>query len=196
MLKVSKKACLIVGIGVFLVAIGILGLSGFQKADEKSQLEKQLAASQTRLQGVKLDSLSSQPAELEKQQNQLMPELALVKAELSHPVSSTNETVSVFDAAKANDLVVTEIATSRPANENVKGVTLSAIMMTAKVEGKLSKMVDFIATLNNHLKASVIKSVEIEVPEVSNADNTTAIISSGDITTATIELVFYTYRGE
>ena len=193
-LKISKKAGLIIGISAFLIATGVLGMAAFQKADEKSRLESQLTSSQARLQGIKLESLSSQPAKLEGQLNQLMPELEQVKAKLSEPISSTNATAAVFDAARTNNLVVTGITSSSPFNESVQGVTLSSISITAKVEGKMSKMVDFIAELNRVLKTSVIKSVEITVPEINNADNITATI--GDNTTANIELVIYTYRGE
>ncbi|MEK7353243.1 MAG: hypothetical protein AABZ77_01890, partial [Chloroflexota bacterium] len=190
----NKKTGLVIGISIFVIALGILGMASFQKADEKSRLEKQFTSSQARLQGIKLESLSSQPAELEKQLSDIIPELERVKAELSQPISSANATAAVFDVAKTHGLAVTEMTSSSSTNETVAGVTLSAISMTAKVEGKASEMVAFITALNSRLKTSVIKSVEITVPEISSTDNSSARV--GDNRTASIELVVYTYRGE
>lgn len=192
-LKLNKKTGLFIGIGILIIVLGSLGMVSSQRLDEQSKLQKQLTTSQTRLQGIHLESLSSQPAELDKQLSQIMPEFEQVKAKLSQPVSSTAAATALFDVAKTYGLVVTGMTSSSPTNESLEGVTLSAMSMTAKVEGNVSKLVSFIAALNSFLKTSVVKSVEITVPEIPTGDNTTA--SSGDNATASIELVVYTYRG-
>ena len=193
-LKLNKKTGLIIGAGAFLISIGFLGMMSFQKADEKSQLESQFTLTQTRLQGIRLESLSAQPEELQNQLDLLSENLTQVKAKLSKPVNSTNTTSDIFDAAKANNLVVTKISTSSPLVEIVQGVLLSSISINAEIEGSVSNMNLFIADLNKSLKPSVIKSVEITVPEKTGS----GIIPgpAGDNTTASIALVIYTYEGE
>ena len=185
-LKLNKRVGLFIGIGIFVIVLSGLGMVSFQKFEEKNKLVQQLSTSQTRLQGIKLESLSSQPAELEKQLNQVTPEFEAVKAKLSQPVSSTAAATALFDTAKSHGLVVTEMTSSSPTNESVAGVTLSAISITAKVEGNLSKIVDFIPALNKLLETSAVKSVDITVPERTNGDNTSA----------SILMVVYAYRGE
>ena len=193
-LKLNKKTGLLIGLVVFVITLGVLGWISFQNLEEKTRLEKQLTTSQTRLQAIKLEPLSSQPADLENQLSQILPEYEAVKAKLSEPVNSTNASAAVFDVAKTYGLTVIEITSSSPTDEQVTGVTLSAISMTARVQGKASKMVSFITALNDFLKTSVFTSVEITVPEIIAADNTT--ISNGDNATANIKMVIYTYQGE
>ncbi len=193
-LKLNKKTGLIIGAGAFLISIGFLGMMSFQKADEKSQLESQFTLTQTRLQGIRLESLSAQPEELQNQLDLLSENLTQVKAKLSKPVNSTNTTSDIFDAAKANNLVVTKISTSSPLVEIVQGVLLSSISINAEIEGSVSNMNLFIADLNKSLKPSVIKSVEITVPEKTGSGIIPA--PAGDNTTASIALVIYTYEGE
>ena len=185
-LTLNKRTWLITGLVIFVLALGALGMVGFQRFDEKSKLEKQLTKSQALLQGIRLESLSSQPAELENQLRQITPEFEAVKAKLSQPISSTAAATALFGTANDHGMVVTEMTSSSPTDESVEGVTLSAMSMTAKVEGKVSKMVDFITALNKILKTSAVTSVEIAVPETTNGDNATV----------SIELVVYTYRGE
>ena len=183
--KLNKKTGIIIGIIIFVIVLGFQGMTISKKLEEQSKIEKQLNTAQTRLQGIHLESLSSQPADLEKQLNQIMPEFEQVKAKLSQPVSSTAAATALFDVAKTYGLVVTAMTSSSPINESLAGVTLSAMSLTAKVEGNVSKLTSFIAALNNLLKTSAVKSVEITIPEMTNGDNATA----------SIELVVYTYRG-
>ena len=185
-LTLSKNVGLVIGAGIFIIAVAGLGMVGFQKLEEKNKLDKQLTSSQTQLQGIQLESLSSQPAELERQLSQLTPEFEAVKANISQPVSSLAAAATLFDVAQNNGLVVIEMTSSSPTNQNLEGVTLSGMLMTAKVEGKVSKMVGFIKALNDLLKTGAVMSVDIAVPETTNGDNATA----------SIELILYNYRGE
>ena len=184
-LKLTKKTGLFIGIGIFVIVLGFLGMASSKKLEEKSKLEKQLNTAQTRLQGIRLESLISQPAELEAQLNLVTPESEQVQARLSQPVSSTSAATALFDAAKTYGLVVTGMTSSSPKNDSLAGVTLSTMSMTVRVEGNVSKLVSFIGSLNSLLKTSVVKSVEIAVPEMTTGNNTSA----------NIELLVYTYRG-
>lgn len=185
-MKLSKTIWIAIAAGIFVIALAALGMVSIRQVDEKNRLETQLTSSQSRLQTLQTESISSQQTALEEQLNQTTPESEAVKAKLSQPVTSTAAATAIFDAAKANNLIVTGMTSSSPADEIVAGVTLSAISMTATVEGNVSKMVGFVTGLNRLLKTSAVKSVEITVPELTNGDNTTA----------SIELVVYTYRGE
>jgi uncharacterized small protein (DUF1192 family)/phosphohistidine swiveling domain-containing protein len=185
-LKVSKKTWLVIGTGIFIIALAALGIVSFRQVHDKNQLNELLVSSQSVLQRNQFESLSSQQTELEERLSQITPEFEAVKAKLSQPVSSTAAASALFDVAKTYGLVVIEMTSSSPTNESVEGVTLSAMSVTAKVEGNMSKIGDFITALNNLLKTSAVKSVEITAPEMTNGDNASA----------SIQLVVYTYRGE
>ena len=193
-LKINKKTGLIAGIVIFLAAAGYLGLTTIQKIDEKTNLQTQLTTSQNKLVGIKLDSLSAQPADLQTELAQLSDNLTNVKTLLSNPITSANATAVLFDAAAKHGLSVSMVTSSDPTNESIQGITLSGITIKAKVEGALPKLVDFVAELNRRLTPSVIKSVEISVPTLSGSANMTASVTEN--TTANIEMVIYAYRGE
>ena len=185
-MNVSKKTWLVIGTGVFIIALVAMGIISFRQVYEKNRLNKLLASSQSVLQRNQLESMSSQQTDLEERLNRTTPEFEAVKAKLSQPVSSTTAAAALFDVTEAYGLVVTEMTSSSQTNGSVGGATLSAMSMTARVEGDVSKMADFIAALNNFLKTSAIKSVELTIPETTNGDNASA----------SIQLVIYTYRGE
>lgn len=186
-MKFTKTIWLVIGAGIFIVALAALGMVIFQQVDEKSQLNKQLASSQSQLQSIQREPLSSQQAELEGQLNQAIPKFEALKTKLSQPVSNT--VAALFDAAKTRGLVVTDMTSSSPTNESVPGATLLAMPVSVKVEGSVYQMVNYIAALNNLLKTSAIESVEITVPEQTSGDNASA-------TSAIIQLAIYTYRGD
>ena len=195
LLKLSKKTLLLMGAGVFAIVLVWLGMTSFQQVEEKDKLEKQLTTTQAQLQVIRLEPLSSQRAELEKQLTQTLPELQVAKDKLSQQVSSTAASAAIFDAAKTNGLVVTGMTSTSPANENVEGATLSAMSLTATVQGNASRVGSFIKTLNGTLKTSAVKSVQITVTDVTRSANVTQGITIGDNATASIELVVYAYRG-
>ena len=189
--RINKKVAIYLGIIVLVGAVAVLGTSGSQKLGEKDDLQKELSTAQSKLQSIKLDPLSGKPAELDKQITEISPEIEALRAKLTVPVNSTNATSGIFEVARTHNLAVEVSTSSSPQFENISGVPLSSISLTATVSGRLSRIIDFIAELNSTLKTSAITSVEMEVPVIINADNTTA--TNGENTTAKIGLVVYTY---
>lgn len=183
-MKLRKGTLLIITIGIFvIVAIG-LGMVRSQQVSEQNQLNEQIASAQLRLGEIKLEQLSSRQAELENQLGQATSQSEAVKAVLSQPVGSVAATSILFDIAEAHGLEVTEMTSSGPAIENLKGVTYSVISLTAKVEGDVPNLVNFITKLNSYFTTGVVKSTTITIPEK----------TSGEKASADIQLVVYTYQ--
>jgi hypothetical protein len=86
--------------------------------------------------------------------------------------------------ANSNGLVVTGMTSTSPVNQKLEGVTLSTIQMTATVQGNADKLVNFIVALNNVLKTSTVKLVEITVPAPVTRNSTTSGPVTGDNTTS------------
>lgn len=185
-IKFTKKFWIGIGIGIVIIALAALGMTAFQQVTEKNQLTRKLVSSRSQLQGLQLDSLSAKQAELENRLSQTIPELESLKARLSQPVSSNSTANVLVDAAKTYGLIVTGMTSTSPTAENVEGANLVSISVSVKVEGSVSKLVNYASALNNLLKTSAITSVEITVPETTNVDKASA----------TIQLVIYTYRGD
>jgi hypothetical protein len=161
----NKKTILIIGTLLFIIALVGLGTNASQQMDKQKKLTDQLAVSQTKLQAIHLETLTSQKSELENQKNQPHPEFELVEAKFARQLNSTTVTAALFELAGSNGLVITGMTSSSPVNEKVEGVNLSTITLTAIVQGNADKLVNYIVALNKVLKTSTVKSVEITVPE-------------------------------
>lgn len=185
-MKLTKKFWVVIGTGVFIIALAALGTVVFQQVNEKSQLDKQLVSSQSKSQGLQLESLSSQRAGLENRLNQTKPEFESLKTQLSQPIGSSSTAAILFDGAKTYGLVVTSMTSTSPTDVNVKGAALVSMSVSIKVEGNVSKLVKYIAELNNLLKTSTITSLEMTFPKITSTDNASA----------TIQMVIYAYGGE
>lgn len=195
-LKLSGKTWLLIASGFLVIIVAGLVMVSFQRVDARDDLAKKLAASQAKLQGIHLEPLSAQQADLEKRLSQAAPELDAAKAKLAQPVSSTEAANVIFEAAKTYGLVVTGVTSTSPGAANVEGAALTAMSVTANVQGNASRVGGFIRALNSNLKTGAVTSVEISVPVAAASGNLTAQTSGSDNATASIKLVVYSYRGD
>ncbi|MFC2071712.1 hypothetical protein ACFLUU_03210 [Chloroflexota bacterium] len=175
-LKISKKTGLVIAIGIFVIALGSLFTVYSGQADEKMELNGQLASVQSQLSGIQLEQLSSRQAELEEQLSQATPQFEAVKDILSQPVESVTVTSALFDLAGAYGVKVIEITSPSPTAENLEGVTCSVISLTARVEGGVPNLVGFITKLNSHFTTGIVKAVKITALETASSGNTSADI--------------------
>ncbi|MFC1988394.1 hypothetical protein ACFLVJ_00980 [Chloroflexota bacterium] len=185
-MKTGRKILLVIVVGTFAAILISLGLVLFQLIGEQGKLKEQLALSQSELQGIQLEQLSSQQSQLEAQLSQTTSQFEAGKGMLSEPVSGITSASTIFEIARTYNLVVTEITSPGLAAEELEGALLSTILMTATVQGDVSTLVDFVTTLNSIFTTGVVRSVTITVPEGSGTDNATA----------NVQLAVYTYRGD
>jgi len=184
-LKLSKTTLLVIAVGAFIIISATLGVVFSQQVSEQNQLNEKLVLAKSNLERVRLEKSSSRQAELEGQLSQVTSQFEAVKAIFSQPVGSTAVTGILFDVAEAHGLEVTELSSSGQATESLEGVTCSVISLTAKVEGDILNLVNFVTKLNNHFTTGVVKSIEITIPET----------TSGEKASADIQLVVYTHQG-
>ena len=178
-MKLSKKTGLVIGIGIFVIALAYLFMTYSGRTDEQKQLNEQLASAQSRLSGIRLEQLSSQQAELEKQLSQATSQFEAAKSVFSELAGNTTAISIFFKVAKANGVEVTEVKSPGPAEDTLEGLACWVTPLTAKVKGELPSLVSFFLELNDYLETGVIKS-----------------LTTGENASAEIQLVIYTYRGD
>ena len=186
MLKLSKTTLLVIAVGAFVIISATLGAAYSQRAGELNELNEKLALSQSNLQRVQLDKLSSEQKELEGQLTQATSQLEAVKAVLSQPVGSVAASNTLFSLAKSYELEVTEVTSPGPSSASLEEIACSAISLSARLEGEVPNLVSFVTELNTSLPTGVIKSMTITVPETTSEEK-----ASVDI-----QWVVYTYQGE
>jgi len=185
-LKLSRKVLLVIAAGVFVIILASLGMVAFQSYTEQSELKEQHSQIQSQLQEISLEQLTSQQSELKNQLNQAESQLESVRGILSDSVGSVDGATGIFKIAESYDLLVTEITSPGPDNENLEGVNFQVVSLIAEVNGNVKDLLKFTTDLNKYFTTGVIKTVTITVPDGIDTDNATA----------SVQLVVYTYRGE
>ncbi len=185
-LKLTRTSLLLIVAGVCFVASVALSFVCSQQVQQQSQLKEKLTSAQSNLKGVRLEQLTTQQAELEKQLSQATSQFEAARAIFSELAGNTTAISIFFKVAKDNGMEVTEIKSPGPAEDTLGGATCSVILLNAKVEGNLPNLVSFITNLKSSLVNGVIKSVTITMAEATNGDNASA----------NIQMVIYTYGGE
>ncbi len=185
-MKLSKTSWILLTAGIFIIVFTSLGVVLYQRLNHQSHLEDELKLAQRKLDGVQLESLSRQQADLEARLDEIVSGSEDAKAALSQTVTSTAVSNRLFDIAATYDVTITELSSTGLAPEELEGVGCSALPFTGQVEGDLADIVSFVVRLNNDLTTGVVQSVAITVPETSNGENATASLA----------LVIYTYQGD
>lgn len=185
-MKISKTSWLLIAIGVFIIAMVGLGAVRYQQVNQQNQLSEELALAEMKLNGFQLEQLSDRQGELEEQLSQTISQLEAAKAMLSQPNGSIVTSGILFDIAEAYGVEVTEISSSGPTNGELEGIACSVLPLTARVEGDVPALINFITRLNSDLTTGVVKSAEISIPETTDEEESSA----------NIQLVIYNYQGD
>jgi hypothetical protein len=203
-MNISKTTWLILGIGISIIAIGILGWLYLEQRSEQKTLTDSLAQA-----NVAYPSLVSQRDNLESQLTQSETDLAeavllLSEVELIFPesVESIEYDEEIFDIADDCNLEIIELTASEPGDQAVESVTYSITSFTVVVESDygysdkiiVNNMLKFVDTIANseyftdttHFANATIELVNIQVPQGEEEGEPSA----------TINLVVYGYKGE
>ncbi len=198
-MKLSKTVWLILGIGIFVIAVGSLYMVSSQQAREQEQLNTRLLVTQATLPKVvsEKENRESQLTQLESELTQLEGELTqatslLAESKMSFPesVESIEYDERLFKFADDWDLEIISLTASEPLDEVVEGITFPVTSFEVDVKGELADILDFINAIvadKDFLNATV-ELVNIDAPEPP--------VEEEEKSSATITLVIYGYEGE
>ena len=185
-MTLSKTSWIILTVGISIIAFASLGFARAQQLHERNQLNEELSIAEISISKLKLEQLSSQREELEKQLTESIAQLETTKTILSQPAESIAASSTLFNIAETCGVEITEISSSGLASGDLEGITCSVLPFTVRAEGVISSLMSFIFTLNGDFITGAIETVDI-----SAADNATDGSSS-----ANIQLLIYTYKGD
>lgn len=185
-MKLSKTSWLLLVIGIFIIALTGLGVVRYQQIQEANQLRKELALTGAELNRVQLEPLSSQREELETQLSQVIAQFEAAMATFSQSAGSISTIDILFDIAETHGVEIVELGSSGPVKGDLEGVPCSVLSLEVMAEGVVADLVGFITELNSAFATGVVQSVEIGIPG-----------AIGEVaSSATIQLVIYTYQGD
>ena len=184
-LKLSKTSLLILSAGIFIVVLGTLGVTRSGQMKEKETLSENLSSTSTRLENIEVSNLKVQLTELQEQLQESQEQLTEAKDRLRQTVISVDVTDKLYEIAEYYDVTITIMGTTVIQQMNFSGVNCSVISLNAQVEGTLSAIIDFITGMNNNYTTGFIRTFQIAVGEETD----------GDTSTASINMIVYSYEG-
>lgn len=183
-MKVSKKVLIYIGIGTYIIAIAASGYILFGKLDEQSKVDEELTVAEDNIARTDVDRLSTQISELEGQLAQMTSESDTLMDLMSQDISNIRSSTIVFDVAGKNYVEVIDLNSLSAFSEVLANIPCNVVPLEAIVEGNVEDIVNFVTQLNTALTTGVIKSVNLNIPEV----------DTGVKPTATISLLIYNYQ--
>lgn len=183
-MRLSKASWIIIIGCIVITAFASLGALSWQQIHKRNQLREELILTEEKLNGFQSGQFAYQQETLVMQLNQTLSELQTSRSMFSQPIWSI-ATGTLFDIAQTCNTEIINISSSGLASQELGGVSGSTQTFAITIEGDVLDLVRFITKLNQNLKAGVIKSVEISVPDT---------IGEGK-STADLQLVVYSYEG-
>jgi len=191
-MRLGKKAQIFLAGGIFVVLMASLFMVYSQHNQEQSRLSDELSLVQLALAGFSPEKLSAQQRVLESRLTRTELELGTAKTKLRQSILSIEVTDTLFDVADTHNVEIIGIDSPGVTDEELEGVSLSILSLTAMVEGDVSNLVNFIVELSEEFPTSVDASVEILFPTSVDESEETDV----EKPIASIELRIHTYEGD
>jgi len=194
-MKLSRTFWLILGIGISVIAVGILGWFYLDQRGEQQRLDDNLAVAQRTY-----PTLVSQRDDLENALAQATSLLNAARSGFPDSVDSIRVDEKLFEIA--DDCEITKLTASEPSDEKVEGITYITAPFVVDVKGEVADILDFINTIatDEYFINATIELVDIVVPEPLTEKEKRGLtedeIKEAKKPSATINLVIYGYQGE
>jgi Tfp pilus assembly protein PilO len=161
-MRLSKKVWIIVGIGVFAIALGFLLSTYLEQVEEKQQLSDRLAVAETRL-----PVLVAEREDLEDELTQAESSLDKSLAEFPESIESIEYGEYIFEVADTCNVELASLSFPKPATKEVGPVTYSVVSLSLPVKGAVADIFEFIQVLRTdpRFASTAVKSVTLNVGE-------------------------------
>jgi hypothetical protein len=180
-MKISKPARIFLTSGILVILVASLAVAYFNQTAEQHRLNDELALAQVRLNEypAQLQQISSQRQELESRLAEAESQLQAAEVSLDQSTESIAARDTLLVIARGCNVEVTEFSSERPGSETLEGVPFSALHLTVTVAGDVLSLIDFVYYWTEEYPTGMVESVEI----------------GEEISSATIELLIYSYEG-
>ena len=202
-IKLSKTGWLILSAGVFVVILAGLGVTRSQQMREQNRMNEELSLSETRLDKLDITDMRRQLEDLDQKVQEGEAQLDDARERLHQTIVSVDVTDEFFKIAEYSGVTIMSLSTSAIASNELEGIGLQTIALSAQVEGDFEKIIDFVINLNNGYATGYVESAQINIPipEVAPAEGEEAgedeiVAPVEESTSVAIQMLVYSYEGE
>jgi hypothetical protein len=190
-LKLSKTSWLILLAGIFLVALAGLGLTRSQQSKEQASVQNELSTTEKLLAASQTTQLSQQLENLKAKLEDSQAQLKEAQSRLHQTVISADITEKFFRIAESCSVNITSFTTSTILQAKYQNVSFSEAMLSARVVGKATDIVNFVIALNNGYVTGAVQSAQLDV----EAPIDGAALSESPFSEGSISMNIYSYEG-
>lgn len=202
-IKLSKTGWLILSAGVFVVILAGLGVTRSQQMREQNRMNEELSLSETRLDKLDITDMRRQLEDLDQKVQEGESQLDDARERLHQTIVSVDVTDEFFKIAEYSGVTVMSLSTSAIASNELEGIGLQTIALSAQVEGDFEKIIDFVINLNNGYATGYVESAQINIPipeaapaEGEEAGEDEIVAPVEESTSVAIQMLVYSYEGE
>jgi len=162
-IKLSKTGWLILSAGVFVVILAGLGVTRSQQMREQNRMNEELSLSETRLDKLDITDMRRQLEDLDQKVQEGEAQLDDARERLHQTIVSVDVTDEFFKIAEYSGVTIMSLSTSAIASNELEGIGLQTIALSAQVEGDFEKIIDFVINLNNGYATGYVESAQINI---------------------------------
>jgi len=183
MLKLNKKARIVLGGGILLILLAAMFFAYLQQGREQDRLSLELDAAKILLNKQAKFSNEEYPIQqqlLVDDLTQLEQQVNSAKTMLAQSIEAHTVASILLEIAQATAVGITEIQSTDVTVDEIDGVRFTVLLLKVRVSGEIPAITAFIHQFNERLPTVVKESLDI------NMEDGEALIS----------LQIYTYEGE
>jgi hypothetical protein len=182
-MKISKASWMILGAGVFIIALAGLGVARYGQVQEQNKADGELAVTNARLSNLRIAPVQAQIEELQQEVNDAQSLTEEIKAKLIQSIISVDVADKFYEVAGFYSVNVTSISTSTNSEQPFANIPCDVISLSASASGTVENIIDFVKGLNDNFTTGFIRSAQVDIH-----DPLDSVVS--------IQMIVYSYQGE
>jgi hypothetical protein len=181
-MKISKAAWMILGAGVFIIALLGLGVARYGQVQDQKKITTELAVDTARLEKLQVVSAQPQINVLEEEVKDMQRQTEEIKARLIQSIISVDVADKFYEIAGFYSVNVTSLGTSSISEQLFAAIQCDVIGLNASVSGTMENVIGFVKGLNDNYTTGFVRSAQIDMKDPLAAN-------------VSIQMVVYSLRG-
>jgi hypothetical protein len=181
-MKISKTSWMILGAGVFVIALAGLGVARNGQVQDQKKVTADLAVNTARLNNLQVTPAEPRITELEQEVKDAQSQTEEIKAKLIQSIISVDVADKFYEIAAFYSVNVTSMGTSTNSEQPFGGIPCEVISLSASASGAVENVIDFVKGLNDNFTTGFVRSAQLDTK-----DPLESIVS--------VQLIVYSYRG-
>jgi hypothetical protein len=179
---ISKTSWMILGTGVFIIALAGLGVARSGQMQEQKKITEELALNTARLNNLQASPVDIQVNEFEETVKNAQSRTADIKAQLKQAILSVDVADKFYEIADYYSVNVTSMGTSTIAEQSFANIPCETISLSASVTGTMTDIVEFVKGLNDKFTTGFVRFAQLDLQ-----DPLLSMVS--------IQMIVYSYKG-